>query len=140
MNLALLKHVETNGKPALNLFVNALRQTGQHHLANLLDDTQRIKALSGSGTLHITFLYTSVFNEGLGRSFCYWYTTQVFQNGVFYFQLLFFTAEMGGTHSFDVCNRASGLWSCTSSMEIMILCFKLKKLNFLCKAKNTRHN
>ncbi len=49
VNLALLKHLETNGKSALTLFVNALRQTGQHHLASLLDETARIKALSGSG-------------------------------------------------------------------------------------------
>lgn len=49
VNLALLRHVEDNGKPAVNLFVNALRQTGQHNLASLLDDSTRIKALSGSG-------------------------------------------------------------------------------------------
>jgi len=51
VNLALLKHLENNGKSAINLFINALRQTGQHHLANLLDDGVRIKALSGSGYL-----------------------------------------------------------------------------------------
>ncbi len=50
MNLALLRHLESSGKSAQTLFVNALRQTGQHHLANLLDESARIKALSGSGT------------------------------------------------------------------------------------------
>ena len=50
-NIALLKNVENNGKTAQNLFINALRQTGQHYLANLLDDGIRIKALSGSGKL-----------------------------------------------------------------------------------------
>lgn len=50
-NIALLKNVENNGKTAQNLFINALRQTGQHYLANLLDDGIRIKALSGSGYL-----------------------------------------------------------------------------------------
>lgn len=49
VNIALLRHLESSGKTALNLFVNALRQTGQHNLASLLDDSQRIKALSGSG-------------------------------------------------------------------------------------------
>lgn len=51
VNIALLRHLESSGKSALNLFINALRQTGQHHLASLLDDSQRIKALSGSGYL-----------------------------------------------------------------------------------------
>ena len=48
-NLALLRRIEDGGKTAEGLLVIALRQTGQHHLANILDDSGRIKALSGSG-------------------------------------------------------------------------------------------
>lgn len=49
VNLALLRKVETSGKMAESLFVNALRQSGQLHLASLLDDSTRLKKLSGSG-------------------------------------------------------------------------------------------
>ena len=48
-NLTVLRHVETQDEAVYGLFINALRQTGQHHLANLLDGSARIKALSGSG-------------------------------------------------------------------------------------------
>ena len=48
-NLTVLRHVETKDEAVYGLFINALRQTGQHHLANLLDGSARIKALSGSG-------------------------------------------------------------------------------------------
>jgi len=51
VNIALLKDLEGAGHSAVGLFVNALRQTGQHHIANLLDDSTRIKQLSGSGYL-----------------------------------------------------------------------------------------
>lgn len=47
-NLLLLKLVETRPN-GVKLFTNVLRQTGQHYLANLVDDGIRIKALSGSG-------------------------------------------------------------------------------------------
>jgi len=50
-NLALLKHIEMR-PTARQLFTNVLRQTGQHYLANLVDDSARIKVLSGSGTVH----------------------------------------------------------------------------------------
>ena len=49
INLALLQHVEESGNTAHNLLVNALRQSGQHYLANMLDEGTRIKALTGSG-------------------------------------------------------------------------------------------
>ena len=49
-NSSLLEHVENQGRTGVGLFVNALRQTGQHQVASLLDDEeQRIKPLSGSG-------------------------------------------------------------------------------------------
>ncbi|ELU15725.1 hypothetical protein CAPTEDRAFT_201143 [Capitella teleta] len=51
VNQALLHQVELGGKTAQNLLVNALRQSGQHYLANLLDEGTRIKALTGSGFL-----------------------------------------------------------------------------------------
>lgn len=49
-NLLLLKLVETRPN-GVKLFTNVMRQTGQHYLANLVDDGIRIKALSGSGYL-----------------------------------------------------------------------------------------
>ncbi len=57
VNIALLKHLEGSGKAVLNLFINALRQTGQHHLASLLDEGARIKQLSGSGIVYSDILY-----------------------------------------------------------------------------------
>ena len=53
VNLSLLTKVEEHGKSAEGLLIIALRQSGQHYLANLLDDTDRIKALSGSGMYYI---------------------------------------------------------------------------------------
>lgn len=47
-NILLLKFIETRPN-AVKLFTNVLRQTGQHYLANLVDDGIRIKALSSSG-------------------------------------------------------------------------------------------
>ena len=51
VNLTVLRQVETKDAAVFELFINALRQTGQHHLANLLDGSGRIKALSGSGKI-----------------------------------------------------------------------------------------
>ena len=52
VNLALLKHLEDHGNSAVELLINALRTTGQHHLASLLDEGYRIKPPSGSGQYH----------------------------------------------------------------------------------------
>lgn len=41
-NIALLRCVDRGGRAALSLLLNALRLTGQHQLANLLDYTRRI--------------------------------------------------------------------------------------------------
>lgn len=60
-NLLLLKLVETRPN-GVKLFTNVMRQTGQHYLANLVDDGIRIKALSGSGK---TFKSWLVFKVGL---------------------------------------------------------------------------
>ena len=48
-NLALLKHLELQRPCSVNLFINALRQTGQHQLANTLDNSKRINPAPGSG-------------------------------------------------------------------------------------------
>ncbi|PVD37096.1 hypothetical protein C0Q70_04089 [Pomacea canaliculata] len=48
-NASLLQRVEEEGHNAVALFINALRQSGQLHLASSLDNTQRIKPMSGSG-------------------------------------------------------------------------------------------
>ncbi|XP_076472530.1 uncharacterized protein LOC143301947 isoform X2 [Babylonia areolata] len=45
-NAALLQHVEREGHTAVALFINALRQSGQLHLASSLDNTQRILPVS----------------------------------------------------------------------------------------------
>ncbi|KAK7093855.1 hypothetical protein V1264_007541 [Littorina saxatilis] len=50
-NATLLQHVEGEGHNAVALFINALRQSGQLHLASSLDNTQRIKPLSQGGYL-----------------------------------------------------------------------------------------
>ena len=56
-NQRLLELVEARSDVAgVQLLTNVLRQTGQHYLANLLDDGARIKALSGSGQLLISLL------------------------------------------------------------------------------------
>jgi|SRR6218665_1256067 len=47
-NMLLLKFIETRPN-GMKLFTNVLRTTGQHYLANLVDDGIRIKALSSSG-------------------------------------------------------------------------------------------
>ncbi|XP_023931977.1 uncharacterized protein LOC106162832 isoform X1 [Lingula anatina] len=47
VNLALLRHLENSTPKEFGLFMNGLRQTGQHELANLLDDGKRIRP-SGS--------------------------------------------------------------------------------------------
>lgn len=51
-NRSLLAHVESRGDVAtgVQLLTNVLRLTGQHYIANLLDDGERIRALSGSGS------------------------------------------------------------------------------------------
>ncbi len=65
INIALLNHLEGSGKSALNLFINALRQTGQHHLASLLDEGARIKALTGSGRWrHLIVIRNSASRPG----------------------------------------------------------------------------
>jgi len=51
-NRRLLDRVELRKDVSgVQLFTNVLRLTGQHYIANLLDDGERIKALSGSGIL-----------------------------------------------------------------------------------------
>jgi len=50
-NRSLLDHVESRKDlSGVKLLTNVLRLTGQHYIANLLDDGERIKALSGSGS------------------------------------------------------------------------------------------
>lgn len=69
-NSLLLKYVESHQPNGVQLFTNVLRQTGQHYLANLLDDGARIKALSGSGKVtcllfgicFISFFFGSIRN------------------------------------------------------------------------------
>ena len=48
-NAALLQHVENEGHNAVALFINALRQSGQLHLASSLDNTRRIQPVSEGG-------------------------------------------------------------------------------------------
>jgi len=49
-NRSLLDRVESRKDVlGVRLLTNVLRLTGQHYIANLLDDGERIKALSGSG-------------------------------------------------------------------------------------------
>lgn len=48
-NVKLLKHLEGSGKLAVELFINALRQSGQMHLASSLDVEHRIKPVYGQG-------------------------------------------------------------------------------------------
>lgn len=51
-NKALLQHLEVNSNTAvIGLFINALRQSGQLHLASVLDIDQKIKPTYGSGEL-----------------------------------------------------------------------------------------
>jgi len=51
-NRSLLDRVESRKDlSGVQLLTNVLRLTGQHYIANLLDDGERIKALSGSGML-----------------------------------------------------------------------------------------
>ncbi|KAH9513519.1 Multidrug resistance protein 1 [Bulinus truncatus] len=48
-NSTIIRHVEEHGTTAVALFINALRQSGQLHLASSLDTEQRIKPVSGDG-------------------------------------------------------------------------------------------
>ncbi|XP_045163244.2 uncharacterized protein LOC123527692 [Mercenaria mercenaria] len=48
-NIKLLQHLEELGNPAVELFINALRQSGQLHLASSLDVEHRIKPVYGKG-------------------------------------------------------------------------------------------
>lgn len=48
-NIRLLKHLEDSGNLAVELFINALRQSGQMHLASSLDIEHRIKPVYGQG-------------------------------------------------------------------------------------------
>ena len=48
-NIKLLQHLEELGNPAVELFINGLRQSGQMHLASLLDVEHRIKPVYGTG-------------------------------------------------------------------------------------------
>ena len=48
-NIRLLKHLEDSGNLAVELFINALRQSGQMHLASSLDVEHRIKPVYGQG-------------------------------------------------------------------------------------------
>lgn len=59
-NAALLQHVEKEGHNAVALFINALRQSGQLHLASSLDNTERIKPMSEGGK-HVQLLPTRPF-------------------------------------------------------------------------------
>lgn len=54
-NIKLLKHLEELGSPAVELFINALRQSGQMHLASTLDVERRIKPVQGKGLLAWSF-------------------------------------------------------------------------------------
>ena len=62
-NAALLQHVESEGHNAVALFINALRQSGQLHLASSLDNTQRIKPMSEGGQFSFfsPFLFFLIF-------------------------------------------------------------------------------
>ena len=56
-NRSLLERVESRSDVSgVQLLTNVLRLTGQHYIANLLDDGERIKALSGSGIIPFMFL------------------------------------------------------------------------------------
>ncbi|WAR13830.1 hypothetical protein MAR_003935 [Mya arenaria] len=48
-NIMLLSHLELLGNPAVELLINALRQSGQLHLASTLDVEHRIKPVIGKG-------------------------------------------------------------------------------------------
>ncbi|KAH3821278.1 uncharacterized protein LOC127881978 [Dreissena polymorpha] len=48
-NIKLLEHLEQLGNPAVELLINALRQSGQLHLASTLDVEHRIKPVYGKG-------------------------------------------------------------------------------------------
>ncbi|XP_012946136.1 serine-rich adhesin for platelets [Aplysia californica] len=48
-NSVLIRHVEEHGSTAVALFINALRQSGQLHLASSLDTEQRIQPVHGQG-------------------------------------------------------------------------------------------
>lgn len=57
VNLSLLRHLEESCVcGARGLFVNALRQTGQHQLASLVDDGTRLRASTNSDYLNKTRL------------------------------------------------------------------------------------
>lgn len=50
-NMALLEHLQEAGDSGIQLFINALRQSGQMKLASSLDVKGRIKPTYGSGYL-----------------------------------------------------------------------------------------
>ena len=56
-NIRLLKHLEGSGNLAVELFINALRQSGQMHLASSLDVEHRIKPVYGQGLYRFSFHY-----------------------------------------------------------------------------------
>lgn len=60
-NIKLLQHLEELGNPAVELFINALRQSGQLHLASTLDVEHRIKPVHGKGEVSLN-KYT-VYNK-----------------------------------------------------------------------------
>ena len=61
VNLALLRHLEESRVcGARGLFVNALRQTGQHQLASLVDDGVRLRRSTNSGEIFSVGLCTLV--------------------------------------------------------------------------------
>ena len=60
-NRRLLDRVESrNDVSGVQLLTNVLRLTGQHYIANLLDDGERIKALSGSGHLPVSYTHLTL--------------------------------------------------------------------------------
>lgn len=67
-NASLLQRVEEEGHNAVALFINALRQSGQLHLASSLDNTQRIKPMSGSGKKTLLYAHSLSTVEIFGYS------------------------------------------------------------------------
>lgn len=59
-NIKLLQHLEELGNPAVELFINALRQSGQLHLASTLDVEHRIKPVHGKG--EVSYIKDILYN------------------------------------------------------------------------------
>ena len=59
-NVALLSAIESKGDTAVALFVNALRQSGQLHLASSLDKAPRIKPTVQGGKIFFCRIYGGI--------------------------------------------------------------------------------